>query len=122
MIAGGIQITAAIVAANIVAVGGDCADIIIENTVSSRADVEYRVRYGHDDWSVEVLDLHPIIVHGSVIDASCDRTAIVVNTKAVVADAGGNLGAESTEHGRLVNHNRPMGLLQRLEDGRHVEW
>jgi len=53
--------------------------------MSSRADVEDRVRYVHGDW-IEVLDLHPIITHGGIIDARCDRTAIIVNAGAVVAD------------------------------------
>src|SRR5436190_7175580 len=86
LIAGAIQIAGTAVAANIVAVRGDCAEII-ENTMSSRADVEDRVRHRHDDWSVEVLDLHPIIAHSGIIDARCDRTVIVVNAEAIVADS-----------------------------------
>ena len=85
LIAGSIQIAATVVAANIVTVRGDCADII-ENAMSPRADVEDRDPNGHDDWSVKVLDLHSIITHGSIIDARCDRTVIVVNAGAVVAD------------------------------------
>ena len=42
LIAGAIQIAATVVAANVVAVRGDGAEII-ENTMSSRADVEDRV-------------------------------------------------------------------------------
>ena len=86
LIAGGIQIAAAVVAANIVAGRGDCADIIIKNTMSSRADVEDRVRYVHDYWSVKVLDLRPVIAHSGIIDARYDRAAIVVNAETVVAD------------------------------------
>ena len=85
LVAGAVQVTPAVVAADIVAVRGDCAEIG-ENTMSSRADVEDRVRYGHDDWSVRVLNLHPIITHSGIIDARCDRTVIVVNAGAVVAD------------------------------------
>ena len=54
--------------------------------MSSRADVEDRVRHGHDDRGVKVLDLRPIIAHSRIIDARCDRTVIVVNAGAVVAD------------------------------------
>ena len=100
LIAGAIQITASVVAANIVAVRGDCADII-ENTMSSRADVEDRVRHGHDDWSVEVLDLHPIIAHSGIIDAGCNRAVIVVNAVAVVAD--GTITHYCIRQGRVVH-------------------
>ena len=100
LIAGAIQITASIIAANIVAVRGDCAEII-ENTMSSRADVEDRVRHGHDDWSVKVPDLHPIIAHSSIIDARCERTVIVVNAGAVVAD--GTITHYCIRQGRVVH-------------------
>src|SRR5215813_15447407 len=86
LIAGAIQIAAAVVATDIVAVRGDCADII-ENAMSSRADVEDRVPNGHGYWSVKVPNLHPIIAHSGIIDARYERSVIVVNAEAVVADS-----------------------------------
>ena len=100
LIAGAIQIAAAVVAANIVAVRGDCAEII-DNTMSSRAHVEDRVRHVHDDWSVKGLDLHPIIAHSGIIDARCERTVIVVNAGAVVAD--GTITHHCIRQGRVVH-------------------
>ena len=100
LVARAIQITASIVAANIVAVRGDCAEII-ENTMSSRADVEDRVRHGHDDWSVEVLNLHPIIAHSGIIDDRSDRTVVIVNTGAIVAD--GTITHYCIRQGRVVH-------------------
>ncbi len=100
MIARTIQITGAVVTADVVAVRGDCAEII-ENTMSSRADVEDRVRHGHDDWSVKVPDLHPIIAHSGIIDARCKRTVIVVDAGAVVAD--GTVTHYCIRQGRVVH-------------------
>ena len=54
--------------------------------MSSRADVEDRVRHGHDDWRVKVPDLHAIIAHSSIINARSKCTVIVVNAGAVGAD------------------------------------
>ena len=100
LIAGAIEIAAAVVAANIVAVRGDCAEII-ENTMSSRADVEDRLRHRHDDWSVEVPDLHPIIAHSGIMDARSERAVIVVNAVAVVAD--GTITHYCIRQGRVVH-------------------
>src|SRR3989440_1296183 len=41
--------------------------------------------------------------------------------EAVVADPGGDFTAKPTEDRRLVNHDRAMRLLQRRQDGWHVE-
>src|SRR5438876_9271750 len=41
--------------------------------------------------------------------------------EAVVTDPGRDFGSEPTEDRRLVNHDRAMRLLQRCQDGRHVE-
>ena len=100
LIAWAIQVTAAVVAAEIVAVRGHCAEII-ENTMSSRADVEDTVPNGDDYWSVKVLDLHPIIAHSGIIDARCERTVIVVNAGAVVAD--GTITHYCIRQGRVVH-------------------
>ena len=69
--------------------------------MSSRADVEDRVRHGHDDWSVKVPDLHAIIAHSGIIDARCNRTVIVVNAGAVVAD--GTITHYCIRQGRVVH-------------------
>ena len=69
--------------------------------MSSRAHVEDRVRHVHDDWSVKVLDLYPIIAHGGIMDARCDRTVIVVNAEAIVADS--TINHHCIRQGRVVH-------------------
>ena len=84
LIAGATQVTTTVIAADVVAVRRDCAEIT-DNTVSSRADVEDGVPHGQE-WSANVADLDPIIAHSGVEDARSKCAAIVVDAAAVVAD------------------------------------